>query len=119
MSKHTPGPWKVDKGKLGFPVVFGPQYEVASPSFCGVNYGKLKTDKGKAEEILANAHLIAAAPHLLDALKEHLEAFEPLYDWLNNTDAVADYADKYPAEFERQCKAMEQTRAAIKKATGQ
>lgn len=69
---HTELPWQIGS-KSGFPVILGASYEVATPSFCGVNYGTLKSDAAKTEEILANAAFIVRAVNshyqLLEALK--------------------------------------------------
>jgi len=76
MSKHTPGPWKKCGG--------------ATPHFCSVHsksgyivfgmadhqYDKEQGKKIKAPDMWeqqANARLIAAAPELLEALKEAIE----------------------------------------------
>jgi hypothetical protein len=56
MSKHTPGPWTV--GDSG-----GYLNQMKIEPAIGVVYGA-------GEEIQANAHLIAAAPELLEALQE-------------------------------------------------
>jgi len=62
MSTHTPGPWraKLTRGKHGysdFYNVLGPQYEVCR--MMGIDH-----------EDKANARLIAAAPDLLEALRD-------------------------------------------------
>ncbi len=58
-AKHTPGPWK----EVGGRAVFGPDHIVICR--CG-NYSK------SIMEDEANARLIAAAPDLLDALRNLL-----------------------------------------------
>jgi hypothetical protein len=63
MSKHTPGPWKVEPG--GF--VGGP---VGKGRVCQT-WNKFEQDFPNAE---ANARLIAAAPDLLSAAKAKLAA---------------------------------------------
>lgn len=73
MSKHTPGPWEVGEFSdfLGYDcmtagVRAGPVY------LDGADYGQKRvhpmTDDQK-ERMMADAHLIAAAPDLLGALK--------------------------------------------------
>lgn len=67
MSKHTPGPWRVfSEGRKN------PGIEAKSSTI--VLYGDDDEDCGirgeDSEEQLANARLIAAAPELLEALKE-------------------------------------------------
>lgn len=56
MSKHTPGPWKADKD----------QWVLDSE---GKPFINLNTQWRSKEEIFATRDLIAAAPHLLEALK--------------------------------------------------
>lgn len=67
MSKHTPGPWRVEiddspdaAWAWQWPTIVSDEYEVVGTE--GI-YGDLETD-------MANARLIAAAPDLLEALKE-------------------------------------------------
>lgn len=67
MSKHTPGPWRVEiddspdaAWAWQWPTIVSDEYEVVGTE--GM-YGDLETD-------MANARLIAAAPDLLEALKE-------------------------------------------------
>lgn len=55
MSKHTPGPWRVNYNCFG---ASGMNVEIIN--------------EVKAEEVMANAHLIAAAPDLLEACKSAL-----------------------------------------------
>ena len=85
MSKHTPGPWSV-----GGPTEYAYQLRI-DPSI-GVVYGG-------GEEVQANAHLIAAAPELLEALDYAL--------------AVADEGLRLGPEW------REKTRAVIVKAKGE
>jgi len=67
MSKHTPGPWAVNRyitsgnQSLGFHIT-GPRDGSVSPVCVGEDTGY--------GEIDANARLIAAAPELLEALKK-------------------------------------------------
>lgn len=65
--KHTPGPWRVvvdDSASqvTGFPCIEADNYQVVGTE--GM-YDDIETD-------FANAHLIAAAPDLLEALKNLL-----------------------------------------------
>ena len=73
---HTPGPWKVDStgcivsGEDHHVVCFGHDYD---------DYGRIQAsqdldEKSAVAEIEANAHLIAAAPDLLEACKAALGA---------------------------------------------
>jgi len=79
MSKHTPGPWKVriEKSKDGFP-----NYKITSCDKTEV-YAACNS---VGYSTTANAHLIAAAPDLLEAL-EHVQAtleFKRLYPGTTN-----------------------------------
>jgi hypothetical protein len=53
--KHTPGPWAVD-GRFNISATLGVQYNVSNHS-------------ATAAQLSANAHLIAAAPELLEGLE--------------------------------------------------
>lgn len=74
VAAYTPGPWKVHKGyRVYSPSRLvgenGQQYfEVAT---CGTDY-----QSGSLGETEANAHLIAAAPDLLEALSDAAEFME-------------------------------------------
>lgn len=63
MAKHTPGPWRVAFGNRL--EIHGPKDEIGWPKSIVYNAG-LCTD----EEAQANARLIAAAPRLLQALRD-------------------------------------------------
>ena len=77
MTKHTPGPWRVASyfKTNGLDV---PWYQVKNEN------GFIVAECGQGRfEMLNNAHLIAAAPELLEALEEaHL-------DLLNSDDSYA------------------------------
>lgn len=60
MSKHTPGPWKVEKTSTGNNIT-----SYLLPYVAAVSDG-LRARNGEGD---ANARLIAAAPELLDALR--------------------------------------------------
>ena len=93
MSKHTPGPWEVAyQDKNGQSVVKGEHIEVATCWHHCV--GSIE------KEMHANARLIAAAPELLEALKE-----------------IVDAADG--AGWEQLDPSFKKARAAIAKATGE
>ena len=66
--KHTPGPWKI--GMRPGPIVYGPMGE----QVCNMRAPLLIE-----EENLANARLIAAAPAMLEALKDAIYHLEKLY----------------------------------------
>lgn len=89
-TKHTPGPWVLfGDGELRQLIIMpaGRPGEIAAVQF--------PTDTSRDAEYDANAHLIAAAPELLAALK-----------------AVVAVADRRTDEFDA-------ARAAIAKATGE
>lgn len=70
MSKHTPGPWLVDKHKNG-------GFDVIAPT-AGHNGNVLvlcsrQEYSGRAREMWANASLISAAPQLLEALQDIMD----------------------------------------------
>lgn len=65
-ANHTPGPWKASKGlpSIGWHVGMPGRWRL-------VVVGRDEKDESMSDgEIEANARLIAAAPELLDALKE-------------------------------------------------
>ena len=69
MIKHTPGPWTVEKSleqKHGTRVI-----AIAPVAWCGTNssFGVDGNQSISAKQARANAHLIAAAPDLLEALQ--------------------------------------------------
>ena len=68
MTKHTAAPWHV-----GMPP---PNGEQAIGAENGMMVAIATTGVGMKEETLANARLIAAAPELLEALKEMVKDFE-------------------------------------------
>ena len=77
MNAHTPGPWTLKLGKYGSPHViewapgktYGQIAQVNTPSFQELPEAKT------ADEVATNARLLAAAPDLLSALREMLDAF--------------------------------------------
>ncbi len=106
MSKHTPGPWYAT-GKLTRYVEAridgGLIQEVAA---CGPT----KADGGYGPQQEANARLIAAAPDLLEALKELSRSFIGTYSDDQRSD---DEINNHREHWERMA------RAAIAKATGE
>lgn len=69
--KYTPGPWRIEPDFQGFIIVGRPKWGAIR---CGVegewDVAEIDTD-GEDDE--ANAHLIAAAPELLEALEGLLD----------------------------------------------
>ena len=94
MSKHTPGPWiVVSRG------MFSPKVVDAN------GLGICHTPYAGAPPAEANAHLIAAAPDLLEALRS-------IADCCDEEHAARDYAS-------RQAEIRGIARVAIAKATGE
>lgn len=98
MSKHTPGPWHIDDASYG-QIVCSRTSDVAVVR----NTGGLPHH--------GNARLIAAAPELLEALRDALAAMEHMGDVMNGMDIVTD-------EDEAHFPAFAKARAAIAKAEG-
>ena len=76
MSGHTKGPWEVARTDAGIIV----RTESVKKTRAGASrYAAIggfdRSDPEQLAEALANAHLIAAAPELLEALKELVEAY--------------------------------------------
>ena len=73
--KHTPGPWKIcwngdstafDNEPFAYALDVGPG---RTTSICRVRHGACDDEYGGKDAIKANANLIAAAPDMLEALK--------------------------------------------------
>lgn len=95
MSKHTPGPWRVEHSapEEGFDA-----WVIDDPTH-GYTIATVADTFNKRSENAANAHLIAAAPEMLAALKEY----------------VRDYGDNEDGDSQLMA---EKARAAIAKAEG-
>lgn len=91
MSNHTPGPWFV-----------GETWKLRPPIYC--NTGEICTTEHGQEDSRANARLIAAAPELLEALKE-------LVEWAMDAATELDIPTHSPS-------CISKARAAIAKAEG-
>jgi len=71
---HTPGPWKIDDGyTTSLTIGCGFGYDIAQVE-CSMSFSddcgfRINLD----DEEMANAHLIASAPELLEALEEMYE----------------------------------------------
>lgn len=85
-SSHTPGPWWVDNRRPTGALQIQAEHRGVGSSYCvaSVNY---------YEDDAANAHLIAAAPDLLEALKAALPILRKASDgavaWGNAYGAIA------------------------------
>ena len=64
MTEHTPGPWEIeDHYHFSYRWISGPEHsQLAQVVWC-------MEDEDRSPECEANAHLIAAAPDLLEALE--------------------------------------------------
>jgi hypothetical protein len=101
MTKHTPGPWRVDAG-CPRQVIWYDGARMRVVATCSDNLGLIN---GAVEEAMANARLIAAAPELLESLKWAMKHVENVF-------ALA-----YRFDHERPL--LEAARNAIAKATGE
>lgn len=77
MSKHTPGPWHVIERANGQAFSIGCQVQTKG-NFVTTHYIANITDRA-TPQAEADAHLIAAAPQMLEAL----EAVAPFLHWLD------------------------------------
>ena len=117
MTKHTPGPWVVEKNTtliwgacdsddksthgMGFPIA---EARLTTPGWAKRSFADCEPE--------ANAHLIAAAPELLEALKKAETLLNHMGDILNGLDAVTAEDAAMAAPI------FEAVRAAIIKAEG-
>jgi hypothetical protein len=111
MSKHTPGPWTVGaRGKYGTHnanIIFSNGGEGSVATVYGLPmHTNLEEVDPKYAEGMANARLIAAAPELLEALRE-------AYGYVDCIPETAAGGDDAAIELARRL------RAAIAKATGE
>ena len=84
MSKHTPGPWAMPdsgQGRISKVGVNGGWDGMIATADCG-DYARSRS------EGLANARLIAAAPDLLEALKDAVRDSESPGQWLDESRAA-------------------------------
>jgi len=68
MSKHTPGPWRVGINQHGGAHIVSDEHGLIGETVGGGNCGLQLNEGGKAQS-LVNARLIAAAPDMLEALR--------------------------------------------------
>ncbi len=75
---HTPGPWKANEGSVNA-AVNGAWGDVEEVSDAGFSVATVWADVDELEDCAgANAHLIAAAPDLLNALRAFLDRYTAL-----------------------------------------
>ena len=111
MTGHTPGPWRVDStvslGAYGVWTAYS-----THPGYDGAGYESPICSMNPAEQLIpreqrdANARLIAAAPELLEALKEQVRGAE----WRQENEP-----DNWNGADDE---ALERARAAIEAAEG-
>ena len=102
---HTPGPWTIEKNAGGFPGsirVWDKNHYMVSD----IGIRRNINDHGEGPEELGNAHLIAAAPELLEACEMALDALG---------DAQANHREGRIVDTSGE---RDQLRFAIDKATG-
>lgn len=65
MTKHTPGPWRFRRDKVGYSIEI-----IGADGYSLAGIADIRKDEhGRESEDLANARLIAAAPDMLSLLK--------------------------------------------------
>lgn len=108
-NKHTPGPWTVFESKGG-PVIEAPGSEPSSRVMvCRIHETAIRKDQEDRAE--HDARLIAAAPELLEALKQALKHAEKLFAASDSMDGLID--SRVNLEYD-----IEQAQSAIAKAKG-
>lgn len=83
---HTPGPWTIEKDSKD--IVKVREHAVVATCTTAGRWDSKRTQVISPEECIANAHLIAAAPELLEALEFTLAALEDIFG-KNKTDVGA------------------------------
>jgi hypothetical protein len=75
-AKHTPGPWKLEtvRTSVGVCHQIGP-LGASTKLHSACLYDDCYSDKPRDLQLLADAHLISAAPELIEALKAMLLSF--------------------------------------------
>ena len=82
MNKHTPAPWRLDhKSLYSAPIIFSDTRNIAKVLYHGGS---------EDQEVIANAHLIAAAPELLAATTRMLNWLEGRSDEIDIIDLALD-----------------------------
>ena len=107
MSKHTPGPWSVERSnKHG--IIWIDAAESRLGDICDLYHITASDQLVAKDNAEANAKLIAAAPDLLEACKMFAE-------WLHEDNQ---HSPNSPYQIDRHAKAVKTTMAAIAKAEG-
>lgn len=76
--KHTPSPWLLADD--GSPFVYALNERNTNRFYCGISSGWVNGESASTEEMMANAHLIAAAPDLYAALDRLMTARRAIAD---------------------------------------
>jgi hypothetical protein len=107
MSKHTPGPWKVEAGHYpSINVVVGPSFKIN----CVMWASDLTEDD--YQKRTADLNLIAAAPDLLEALQMAHKTLHAICERMT-------VGDRWTNEGQDLLDSLEPVAAAIRKATGE
>jgi hypothetical protein len=119
MLKHTPGPWKFETvlTSVGHCHKIGPfpwKHDKQNHACIYVNYPNHDGRGLFEDELAANARLIAAAPDLLEALKDLKVRYESLF----NIFAVKTYSPSSDSSSDLEL-ALTTCNRAIAKATGE
>lgn len=97
-TKHTPGPWHVKKWKGG---IYADGFEYAVTDNRGWGIATL-CQKGNKPKAKANADIMAAAPDLLDALKQCWHFIENVPDDApDRTERFFDLREKVRDTFDK------------------
>ena len=85
-TSHTPGPWETQELEYSFRVVDHRAMKFNNSRICDVQHWSAGIRGPDREEARSNARLIAAAPDLLEALKELLDQDDHGQDeiWVRN-----------------------------------
>ena len=82
LTPHTRGPWEIHRRENGYAYLHAPHDPHEWRDFARVVVEM--DDTGPSNEGAANAHLIAAAPDLLEALEEVVRKFDVAPDAVKN-----------------------------------
>ena len=109
---HTPGPWEFDEGNMAscygnpyYGIITNTQYSVYIR--VGANADDYRGNRGREDECIANARLVAAAPDLLAERDKPREALEELV-FLIDHDRY--FYDEEPTEMKRARKALQEAK---------
>ena len=96
MSKHTPGPWTIERVRYQWKIV-GPYSlnkngQLRRIASLGSPHGYNPDSSQVGIENAANARLIAAAPELLAALENLCDCMDEVLPYLPRPNAAADHA---------------------------